>query len=178
MISPSQHGRHQLPAEIFSLTDVAFAQTGGLRAVDGAGTTGVVSAFAQSSIASNTGNDGDWDTRRYTAIQRGNAIEDYLAGTDYNGWPRVGAQSNGYSPAWDFNQGSTWVSLKTVDTTGSGWQSTMRSHIDELQQWSSPTTLHSTKVLDIRVQPGGAGAAQSLVDYGASNGVQVVIHEF
>jgi hypothetical protein len=122
--------------------------------------------------------DGIWDQGRFTPIQRGNTIEDYLAGTDYNDWTRVGSQNNGFSPAWDFNQGSTWVSLKTVDTNGSGWQTSMRSHIRELETWSSPTNPNAAKVLDIRVQPGGAISAQSLIDYGASRGVHVRINDF
>ncbi|MEP0951054.1 MAG: RHS repeat-associated core domain-containing protein [Paracoccaceae bacterium] len=122
--------------------------------------------------------DGIWDRGQFTPIQRGNLIEDHLAGTDYSGWTRVGSQKNGYSPAFDFNQGSTWVSLKTVDTAGKGWQSSMRSHINELSQWSSPTTPNSTRVLDIRVQPGGGASAQSLIDYGTTRGVVVRINEF
>ncbi len=128
--------------------------------------------------APNTGIDGIWNQGRFTPIQRGNAIEDHLAGTDYNGWTRVGSQNNGFSPAWDFNQGSTWVSLKTVNTGGSGWQTAMRSHIRELRRWSSPTNPNAAKVLDIRVQPGGATSARFLVKYGASRGVQVRINEF
>ena len=135
-------------------------------------------AVGGDSKAKNGGIDGVWDQGRFTPIQRGNAIEDHLAGTDYNGWTRVGSQDNGFSPAWDFNQGSTWVSLKTLDTGGSGWQTSMRSHIRELETWSSPTNPNAAKVLDIRVQPGGAASAQSLIDYGASRGVQVRINEF
>jgi filamentous hemagglutinin len=135
-------------------------------------------AFRNNVLAPNSVPDGIWDRGQFTPIQRGNLIEDYLAGTEYSGWTRVGAQNNGFSPAWDFNQGSTWVSLKTVDTAGTGWQSSMRSHIDELSQWSSPTTPNSTRVLDIRVQPGGGASAQSLIDYGAARGVVVRINEF
>jgi hypothetical protein len=123
------------------------------------------------------GIDGIWDQTRYTPFQRGNAIEDYLANTDYIGWTRVGSQNNGFSPAWDFNQGAIWVSLKTVDTTGSGWLPVMRAHINELQTWTSSNP-NALRVLDIRVQPGGAAAAQPLINYGVTRGVQVRINEF
>lgn len=66
--------------------------------------------------ATNKGIDGIWDRGRFTPTQRGNAIEDHLATTYYGGWTRVGAQNNGFSRAFDFNQGSTRVSLKMVDT--------------------------------------------------------------
>ncbi len=68
-----------------------------------------------------------WDRSLFADTQRGVAIEDALAGSDYRGWTRAGQQNNGFSEAWDFNQGSTWVSLKTVNTTGSGWMSRMNS---------------------------------------------------
>ncbi|EBA11192.1 hypothetical protein [Roseobacter sp. CCS2] len=127
--------------------------------------------------ATNSGPDGIWDRGQFTPIQRGNLIEDHLAVTEYSGWTRVGAQNNGFSPAFDFNQGSTWVSLKTVDTAGTGWQSSMRSHIDELRTWTSLNS-NATKVLDIRVQSGGADVARSLEAYGAARGITVRINEF
>ncbi|WP_424942030.1 hypothetical protein [Aliiroseovarius crassostreae] len=161
-----------------TFTGVAVAEQGNGFTMHGHATHVASLSFGADFDATNRGIDGIWDQGRFTPIQRGNAIEDHLAGTDYNGWTRVGSQDNGFSPAWDFNQGSTWVSLKTVNTGGSGWQTAMRSHIRELEIWSSPTNPNAAKVLDIRVQPGGATSAQSLIDYGASRGVQVRINEF
>ncbi|WP_245300445.1 hemagglutinin repeat-containing protein [Rhizobium sp. YK2] len=115
-------------------------------------------------------------------IDRGNSIESSLAQTDYssaNGWFRIGAERNGYFPLIDFQNGNTVVSLKTVDTTGSTWMSRMQNTIDELRR--SDITVDgspATKILDIRVQPGGVDAAQALVDYGRNQGVTVLVKEF
>lgn len=110
---------------------------------------------------------------------RGVTIESQLAQTEYsaaNGWYQVGAENNGYFPLVDFQNGNTLVSLKTVDTTGTTWLPRMESVIDQLG--SSGATVNGTPanmVLDLRVQPGGSAAAQSLVSYGASRGVTVTI---
>jgi filamentous hemagglutinin len=110
---------------------------------------------------------------------RGVTIESQLAQTEYsaaNGWYQVGAENNGYFPLVDFQNGNTLVSLKTVDTTGTTWLPRMESVIDQLG--SSGATVNGTSanmVLDVRVQPGGSAAAQSLVSYGASRGVTVTI---
>ncbi len=115
-------------------------------------------------------------------IDRGKSIESSLARTEYsdaNGWFNIGAEKNGYFPLIDFQSGNTVVSLKTVDTTGSTWMARMQNTIDELG--SRPITVNgnlANKVLDIRVQPGGADAAQALVEYGQREGVTVVIKEF
>lgn len=79
-------------------------------------------------------------------------------------------------PPVDFQNGNTLVSLKTVDTTGSTWLPRMEGVIDQLG--SSGATVSgapANMVLDVRVQPGGSAAAQSLVSYGASRGVTVTI---
>lgn len=115
-------------------------------------------------------------------IDRGNSIESSLAQTDYNsanGWFRIGAERNGYFPLIDFQNGNTVVSVKTVDTTGSTWMSRMQNTIDELRR--NDITVDgspATKILDIRVQPGGVDAAQALVDYGRIQGITVLVKEF
>ncbi|WP_230680155.1 DUF637 domain-containing protein, partial [Ralstonia solanacearum] len=120
-----------------------------------------------------------WDLAPTT---RGVAIESQLARTEYspaNGWYNVGAANNGYFPLVDFQNGNTLVSLKSVDTTGSSWQPRMETVIDQLA--AGRATVNGTAanmVLDIRVQPGGAAAAQSLVSYGAERGVIVNIKVF
>ena len=110
---------------------------------------------------------------------RGVTIESQLARTEYsaaNGWYQVGAEKNGYFPLVDFQNGNTLVSLKTVDTTGSTWLPRMEGVIDQLG--SSDATVNGSPanmVLDLRVQPGGAAAAQQLISYGARQGVTVRI---
>ncbi len=67
--------------------------------------------------------------------QRGVEIESYLAKTEYSsqgGWYNIGASKNGYFPLADFQNGSTLVSLKSVDTSGSSWLSRMQDHIVDL----------------------------------------------
>jgi filamentous hemagglutinin len=110
---------------------------------------------------------------------RGVTIESQLAQTEYsaaNGWYQVGAENHGYFPLVDFQNGNTLVSLKTVGTTGSTWLPRMEGVIDQLG--SSNATVNGSPanmVLDMRVQPGGAAAAQQLISYGARQGVTVRI---
>ena len=110
---------------------------------------------------------------------RGNVIESQLAKTEYKDWFNVGSLDNGYFPLVDFQKGTTLVSLKTVDTTGTTWLARMRDHIQELG--SNRATIDgnpANMILDIRVQPGGAADAQQLIDFGANTGVTVIIKEF
>jgi hypothetical protein len=79
----------------------------------------------------------------------------------------------------DFQKGNNLVSLKTVDTTGSTWMTTMQKHIIDLG--SGRATVNggpANMILDLRVQPGGACAAESLVEFGKARGVAVRIGEF
>jgi filamentous hemagglutinin len=99
-------------------------------------------------------------------VQRGKLIEDILAETDYKDWHRVGAENNGKFPLVDFQQGDNLVSLKTVDTRGSGWMSDMRSEIRSLSGAREVNGVSANMGLDIRVQPGGAAAAAPLITYG------------
>ncbi|WP_322005611.1 hypothetical protein [Paraburkholderia tropica] len=110
---------------------------------------------------------------------RGNYIESQLAKTDYSpadGWYRVGAENNGFFPLIDFQRGNTLVSVKTVDTTGSTWLPRMKNVIDELSKSNATVNgAPANMTLDIRVQPGGAAAAEQLVRYGAEQHVTVKI---
>ena len=110
---------------------------------------------------------------------RGVAIENELAKTEYKDWFRVGELNNGYFPLVDFQKGNTLVSLKTVDTTGSTWLGRMQDHIDELGKGRGAVNEQpANMVLDLRVQPGGYESAEQLIEYGKQNGVTVIVKEF
>jgi filamentous hemagglutinin len=109
-------------------------------------------------------------------IDRGLAIQSDLAATDYGDWYNVGAEGNGTFPLVDFQQGNDLVSLKTVDTNGSTWMGRMEEHIDDLgDRGAEVSGQPANMILDMRVQPGGAAAAQYLVGYGLAQGVTVKI---
>jgi len=79
----------------------------------------------------------------------------------------------------DFQKGNTLVSLKSVNTTGSTWMGRMQGHIRDLgNRGATVNGSPANMVLDLRVQPGGASAAQLLVSYGRANNVIVRITEF
>ena len=112
-------------------------------------------------------------------LMRGKVIEGQLAVTEYKDWWYVGAENNGFWPLVDFSKGQTAVSLKTVDTNGSQWFKKVVDHIIDLGNrritiGDKPANL----VLDLRVQPGGLGDAQSLVEIGTDSNVTVIIKEF
>lgn len=112
-------------------------------------------------------------------LARGSAIEAKLAETEYKEWFNVGQLYNGKFPLVDFQKGSTLVSVKTIDTTGSSWVTRMEQHIDNLS--SNGATVNgvpATMVLDLRVQAGGASAAQQLVIFGQVKNVLVIVKEF
>jgi filamentous hemagglutinin len=119
-----------------------------------------------------------WDLAPQPAVFPSNRNLRRLDGF-HGGWYLVGADNNGYSTLVDLQSGSTLVSLKTVDTTGTTWLPRMERIIDQLG--SSGATVNGTPanmVLDLRVQLGGRAAAQSLVSYGASRGVTVTIKAY
>jgi hypothetical protein len=112
-------------------------------------------------------------------LKRGTVIEDALAMSEYSDWYRAGSLSNGNFPLIDFQKGNNLLSLKTVDTGGSGWLKQMQSHIDDLGTRGATVDGNpANMMLDLRVQPGGADAAQSLVGYGEKAGVRVFVTEF
>lgn len=119
---------------------------------------------------------------------RGRQIETTLTDTDYKDWartdnlinPKTGQpfKSNNF-PVIDFQLDTNVVSLKTIDTRGKGWSYDMRTHMDTLQ--SSKITVDgvpATKILDIRVQPGGMADASKLIEYGKQRNITVIIKEF
>ena len=110
---------------------------------------------------------------------RGLLIEKDLAKTAYKDWYHVGKTQNGWFPLVDFQRGKTLVSLKSVDTSGTHWMRTMQDHIDDLATRKATVRGRSaTMVLDLRVQPGGAKAAESLVKYGQTQNITVVVSEY
>jgi len=119
---------------------------------------------------------------------RGRQIEFYLTETDYKDWyrsdnfinPKTGEpfKSNNF-PSIDFQQGNYLVSLKTVNTGGKSWKYDMRYHIDHLQKTTmTASDVPATKILDIRVQPGGFDEAKHLIKYGKERNISVIIKEF
>jgi hypothetical protein len=118
---------------------------------------------------------GVWNLR---AMSRGIAIENQLAETEYSSWFRAGQLDNGKFPLIDFQKGNNLVSLKTVNTTGSTWLGRMQAHIDDLATRGAMVNGNpGNMILDIRVQPGGAEAAQQLIGYGQNQGVTVIVKE-
>jgi len=114
-----------------------------------------------------------------SATARGSSIESTLAKSEYKNWYNVGNSQNGYFPLIDFQKGNNLVSLKTVDTTGSSWMGRMKSHIDDLAtRGATVDNQKANMILDLRVQPGGATDASSLIQYGRQQGINVVIKEF
>ncbi|SHJ96775.1 hypothetical protein SAMN02745181_2900 [Rubritalea squalenifaciens DSM 18772] len=111
-------------------------------------------------------------------IQRGIDIEDSLATTDYKDWFRAGQLDDGMFPLVDFQLGDNLVSLKSIDTNGSTWTGRMEKHINDLALGHEVNDAPANMILDIRVQPGGASDAASLIEYGAERGVDVMVSEF
>jgi filamentous hemagglutinin len=119
---------------------------------------------------------------RQAPTVRGNLIQNHLAATDYAGWFHVGAEHGGFFPLIDFQLGRKVVSLKTADTSAANWKSALmdlEKHIRDLGRRGVHIDGHlATPILDLRVQSGGAAAANSLIEFGLENKVQVIIKEF
>lgn len=120
------------------------------------------------------------DIWKLTGTQRGKAIESHLAATDYKDWENVGQLRNGFFPLVDFKKGDVLVSLKTIDTSqkSASWVGSMEKHIDKLADGVLVNGKPVTVALDIRVQPGGAAMADSLIAYGKKQGIKVTVSEF
>lgn len=115
-------------------------------------------------------------------LERGTAIEQYLAKTEYstsNGWYNVGAEYKGTFELVDFQKDNVLLSLKTVNTKGDRWRGDMEEHIDDLdKRRGTVNNQNATMALDVRVQPGGYESAKFLIDYGRSRNVVVNVVEF
>jgi len=112
-------------------------------------------------------------------IRRGIRIEDQMAQADYKDWFRVGTLDGGKFPLVDFQKGQTLVSVKTANTSGTGWLRAMHEHIRDLgTRGATINGQPANMVLDLRVQPGGTAAAQPLVDLGRRLGVRVIVKEW
>jgi len=153
------------------LAGPAAGISGGLK---GGGTTSAAGRGGAASAAGRGASLAD-----LAATERGVAIEARLAATEYADWFHVGAENGGKFPLVDFQNGPNLASVKTTNTTGSGWLRTMQNHIQDLgTRGATVNGQPANMILDLRVQPGGAGAAQQLVGYGQQYGVKVVIKEW
>lgn len=66
-----------------------------------------------------------------------------------------------------------------MDTAGSTWMGRMQSHIKDLGTRGATVDGNpASMVLDLRVQPGGAADAASLIQYGQKYGVTVMVKEY
>jgi tetratricopeptide (TPR) repeat protein len=109
-------------------------------------------------------------------VTRGRLVEEQLAKTEYRDWYHVGKEQGGTFELVDFQKGQNLVSLKTVDTAGKSWMGRAQAHIRDLStRGATVSGQPANMILDLRVPPGGAAAAQSLVAYGKARGVTVVI---
>ena len=152
-----------------------LTETLGMHAIGGAAARGA--GFSMLRRAESVPNSGIW---KLIPTDRGIAIEAALAKTEYKDWFNVGKKlNNGYFPLVDFQKGNTLVSLKSANTAGSTWMRRMTSHIDALaNRGGTVNGRKANMVLDLRVQPGGANDAASLVQYGRQQGINVVVKEF
>jgi hypothetical protein len=130
-------------------------------------------------------------------FQRGKQIEEHVWEFEYkpngyvntnkikvwsdkaNDW--VDTKSENF-PLIDFQKGQTVISLKSVNTEGSSWISNMQSHIKDLSKRSikidNIEVPKVNRILDIRVEPGGADFAQVLRRYAHEAGITLRISEF
>ncbi|MCF2907359.1 DUF637 domain-containing protein [Pseudoalteromonas sp. DL2-H2.2] len=131
-------------------------------------------------------------------IQRGRQIQDSVFKNEYkaHGWgntdeyevwdDKLGdyVEVKGQNfPLIDFHRGDEVVSLKSINTNGSGWEQRTAAHIDDLSKrgiiGSSGNPIpNANRTLDIRVQPGGYRDAQKLIQIGRDKGIKVIIKEF
>jgi hypothetical protein len=119
--------------------------------------------------------------------ERGRMIEVYLEHTEYKDWqrtdylinPKTGTPFRSRNfPLVDFQQGNVLVSLKSVDTATKSWARDMQNHIEDLRVAEITVDgVPATKILDIRVQPGGLRDAKWLIEYGRNQGITVRISE-
>lgn len=131
-------------------------------------------------------------------IQRGRQIQDSVFKNEYeaHGWgntdkyevwdDKLGdyVEVKGQNfPLIDFHRGDEVVSLKSINTNGSGWIKRTEAHIEDLSKRgiigsSGNPVPKANRMLDIRVQPGGLRQAEQLVEFGRLNGIKVTIKEF
>jgi hypothetical protein len=119
-----------------------------------------------------------WSVWSEPDVIRGKLIHDNLTKTEYKDWHPVGEEAGGTFELVDFQKGGDLVSLKSVNTAGKTWMSRMRSHIRDLAtRGATVGGQPANMILDVRVPPGGAAAAQPLVIYGKKFGVTVIVKE-
>ncbi|WP_372863080.1 hemagglutinin repeat-containing protein [Psychrobacter sp.] len=121
-------------------------------------------------------------------FERGRKIEDDLAVTEYSSWQKtdnfIDPKTNqpfktDNFPLVDFQKGQNVVSVKSANTTGSGWNNALQNHIQQLGRTDITVSGKPvSKILDVRVQPGGFNDAKPLIKYGIRRNVAVVIKEY
>jgi hypothetical protein len=114
---------------------------------------------------------------------RGRLMEDHLAVTDYKDWWRIGKERGGTFELFDFQKGRDIVSLKTAKTSGKGWVSDMKAHLEKFKRRSITVNGEpANKILDLRINPGGSKEASEslleLIELGRKKGITVIISEF
>ncbi|MDI1451767.1 hypothetical protein [Polyangium sp. 6x1] len=122
-------------------------------------------------------------------VNRGRLIEEDLAKTEYDDWIHTD-ELPGYSsaknyPVVDFAKDNQIVSLKTADTQLNSWYSKLRGDIRTLADFTPPSNLASgnvSKILDLRVQPGGIELAgqklKDLANYAREYGIELRVKPY
>jgi len=155
------------------------AATGGLMSAGGRGISAMRTLRAATpgtSVLDTAARKGIWSIN---PTVRGLKIERHLAVTEYAGWWHVGALEGGFYPLIDFQKGTKFVSVKSVDTRTGGWLSRVRKHIQELGQAEGISNGRPGEmILDLRVQPGGAADAQQLSKCAQQHRVSLIVKEF
>ncbi len=129
---------------------------------------------------------------KLSPTDRGNAIEAYLAKTDYADWGNIGATQGGYFPVIDFvDEASTKaVSLKTIDPNLTSYldgkvNNKITDYLNDLNRAITSTGPDGVpklmdKILDVRVPVGTSGMIDisSLTEIAEDMGITLIIKEF
>lgn len=167
-------------------------ESGGYYAVDSEGRQYTVSSPSSPGVTRLSDNVWSEDPKI-----RGRQIENELEKTEYKDWGRtdkyeildpetgVWKQTKADNfPLVDFHLDNTVVSLKTVDTWTTSWERDMKDHMRKLSSRPIATgdnlDVQPTKVLDIRIQPGGYDDTESLREWAVEQypDIHLVIKEF
>ena len=126
------------------------------------------------------------DVWNLSPTERGKAVEELLAKTEYSDWWNCGAEMGGYYPVVDFSLGNDVVSLKTIDPSLKSYQNGKANdkiieYIDILA--SSDIRIDgvsANKILDVRVPEGTKGLLDidELIRIAEDRGINILIQEF
>lgn len=114
-------------------------------------------------------------------IERGKAIEKFLAQTDYSDWKYLDEATGGFFPLVDFRKGDTLVSLKTLDTQAKTLSRRIRELTKHVGNLGSGVTVAGRKaniVLDVRISDACPGCFQELLEKASEVGVEVIVKKF